>query len=211
MIIKQLIYTISITAILIFTACKNNDDTTPSPTDHTHPAAQSHDQNKMMMMMHNSMKMDTMQHTGDPDNDFAMMMKMHHMGAIKMGDEELSSGNNAQIRDFATKMIAAQEKEVMEFDSFLKVHPPVGMNMDFLTEAKASMNKMETEADKQLIFGDTDHDFVSLMTPHHQSAIDMSIAYLKYGKDAKIRSTAEKIIADQKMEITELQKWLENN
>jgi hypothetical protein len=49
--------------------------------------------------------------------------------------------------------------------------------------------------------GDTDRDFVAMMSPHHQGAIDMAIAELRYGKNEQLRRIAQEIIVDQMQEI----------
>jgi hypothetical protein len=49
--------------------------------------------------------------------------------------------------------------------------------------------------------GDVDHDFVAMMVPHHQGAIDMAVAELTYGKDERLRRIAQEIIVDQQQEI----------
>jgi uncharacterized protein (DUF305 family) len=54
---------------------------------------------------------------------------------------------------------------------------------------------------------DPDQDFVAMMIPHHQGAVDMATVYLKKGKDPEIRKLAEKIISAQKEEIAFLQNW----
>lgn len=49
--------------------------------------------------------------------------------------------------------------------------------------------------------GDVDRDFVTMMVPHHQGAIDMSVAVLKYGRDPQLKRIAQEIIVDQQQEI----------
>ncbi len=49
--------------------------------------------------------------------------------------------------------------------------------------------------------GDTDRDFVATMVPHHQGAVDMALAELRYGKDETLRRMAQEIIVEQKQEI----------
>ena len=49
--------------------------------------------------------------------------------------------------------------------------------------------------------GDIDHDFVAMMSPHHQGAIDMAISELRYGKNEQLRRIAQEIIVDQMQEI----------
>jgi len=49
--------------------------------------------------------------------------------------------------------------------------------------------------------GDVDRDFVAMMVPHHQGAIDMAKAELKYGHNEQLRGLAQQIIAKQQREI----------
>ena len=49
--------------------------------------------------------------------------------------------------------------------------------------------------------GDIDRDFVATMVPHHQGAIDMALAELRFGKDETLRRMAQEIIVEQKQEI----------
>jgi uncharacterized protein (DUF305 family) len=56
--------------------------------------------------------------------------------------------------------------------------------------------------------GNGDRDFMLMMIPHHQSAIDMAKAELKYGKDARVRTLATNIISAQQKEIDEMHSWL---
>jgi len=70
----------------------------------------------------------------------------------------------------------------------------------YLTENDAAMTKM---MDGMSIkpSGDVDRDFVAMMTPHHQGAIDMAVAALKYGKNEQLRRIAQEIIVEQQQEI----------
>ena len=56
--------------------------------------------------------------------------------------------------------------------------------------------------------GNGDEDFVRLMVPHHQAAIDMAKTQLLYGKDPQMRRLAQEIITDQQSEIELMQLWL---
>jgi uncharacterized protein (DUF305 family) len=49
--------------------------------------------------------------------------------------------------------------------------------------------------------GDVDRDFVDMMVPHHQGAIDMAQALLRYGHNEKIRRLAQEVIVTQQQEI----------
>ena len=49
--------------------------------------------------------------------------------------------------------------------------------------------------------GDVDRDFVAMMRPHHQGAIDMAQALLRYGHNEQLRRLAQEIIVTQQQEI----------
>jgi hypothetical protein len=49
--------------------------------------------------------------------------------------------------------------------------------------------------------GDIDRDFMRMMIPHHQGAIDMALLQLKYGRDEKLKRLAQSIIVEQGQEI----------
>jgi Domain of unknown function (DUF305) len=50
--------------------------------------------------------------------------------------------------------------------------------------------------------GDVDSDFVAMMVPHHQGAIDMAVSVLRHGRNPQIRRLAQEIIVTQQQEIT---------
>jgi uncharacterized protein (DUF305 family) len=50
--------------------------------------------------------------------------------------------------------------------------------------------------------GDVDTDFVAMMVPHHQGAIEMAQAELRYGRNEPLRRMAQGIIVTQLQEIT---------
>ena len=49
--------------------------------------------------------------------------------------------------------------------------------------------------------GDVDRDFVAMMVPHHQGAIDMAVAVLRYGHNEQLKRLAQEIIVTQQEEI----------
>ena len=76
------------------------------------------------------------------------------------------------------------------------------------SELIASMKKMHMAMEAIKPSGDSDVDFVRLMLPHHQAAIDMAKTQLLYGKDPQMRRLAQEIITDQQLEIDLMQRWL---
>jgi Domain of unknown function (DUF305) len=70
----------------------------------------------------------------------------------------------------------------------------------FLDENEAAMTKMMNDMAAKPT-GDIDRDFVAMMVPHHQGAIDMAVIELRYGKSEQLRRIAQEIIVDQMQEI----------
>jgi uncharacterized protein (DUF305 family) len=76
------------------------------------------------------------------------------------------------------------------------------------SELIASMDKMHVAMGVVARSNNSDVDFVRLMIPHHQAAIDMAKTQLLYGKDAQMRRLAQEIITDQQLEIELMERWL---
>ena len=76
-----------------------------------------------------------------------------------------------------------------------------GPETPFLTENDQAMTRM---MDGMSIkpSGDVDRDFTAMMIPHHQGAIDMAQAELRYGHNEQLRRIAQEIIVEQQQEIT---------
>jgi uncharacterized protein (DUF305 family) len=70
----------------------------------------------------------------------------------------------------------------------------------FLAESDAAMKKMMAAMEIKSS-GDVDTDFVAMMAPHHQGAIDMAQAELRYGRNEQLRRLAQEIIVEQTQEI----------
>ena len=61
---------------------------------------------------------------------------------------------------------------------------PMPSVMDqFMQVMGTSMTKMDKGMAAASMTGDVDHDFATMMMPHHEGAIDMAKAELSYGKD----------------------------
>ncbi len=93
----------------------------------------------------------------------------------------------------------------------IHVSAPAGAQPEHMAEPKApstvqqemmaGMKKMDRDMMAEPMTGDPSHDFIAMMIPHHQGAIDMAKAYLLYGKDPVLRRLAQEIIVTQQQEI----------
>ena len=70
----------------------------------------------------------------------------------------------------------------------------------FLAENETAMNRMMSAMEAKPT-GDIDRDFVAMMAPHHQGAIDMAVLQLRYGRNEQLRRIAQEIIVSQMQEI----------
>jgi uncharacterized protein (DUF305 family) len=72
---------------------------------------------------------------------------------------------------------------------------------DFQRQMDADMVRMMVDMHAPGYTGDPDIDFLAMMIPHHQGAVDMARLVLIHGRDPLTRSIAEGIIAAQRTEI----------
>lgn len=191
-------------SVIFLTACSKNDNNGIQ--------LQPHDQNQMMDSMHTMMnRMMAMQPSNDPEIDFVKMMMMHHQGAINMANVELQAGTNDSLKRTAQKIITEQEAEIAQFNTILSGLAIDNSDPSFATEQMNNMMKGGKVADEQIITGDIDNDFATLMIVHHQGAIDNASAYLHHGNNAQLKTVANNIIKGQIVEIQELSDWLKAN
>jgi uncharacterized protein (DUF305 family) len=83
--------------------------------------------------------------------------------------------------------------------------PATAAEAPYLAQTDAAMAKMMAGMGVKPS-GDVDRDFVDMMVPHHQGAIDMAEAVLRYGHNEAIRRMAQEIIVTQQEEITAMRR-----
>jgi uncharacterized protein (DUF305 family) len=76
----------------------------------------------------------------------------------------------------------------------------------FAASMKSMMDGMHVKTT-----GKPDEDFVRMMIPHHQGAVDMAKVELQYGADPGLRQLATDIVAAQDKEIAQMKAWLAKN
>jgi uncharacterized protein (DUF305 family) len=79
----------------------------------------------------------------------------------------------------------------------------------FMREMDRDMQKMMADMHRPGYTGNTDVDFLAMMIPHHQGAVDMARLLLIHGRDPLTRKLAEEIIASQTTEIAAMRARLE--
>jgi uncharacterized protein (DUF305 family) len=76
-------------------------------------------------------------------------------------------------------------------------------------EMHHAMHAMSEAMRRAPMTGDADRDFLAMMIPHHQGAIEMSRILLRDGRDPLVRRLAEEIIASQQAEIESMRARLQ--
>jgi uncharacterized protein (DUF305 family) len=79
-------------------------------------------------------------------------------------------------------------------------HPASALEASFLADNVSAMTKMMINMGIRPS-GDVDTDFVATMVPHHQGAIEMAQAELRYGRNEQLKRLSQEIIATQQQEI----------
>jgi uncharacterized protein (DUF305 family) len=78
----------------------------------------------------------------------------------------------------------------------------------YLADAAAAMTRMMAAMDI-VPTGNADRDFVAGMVPHHQGAVEMAEAELKFGKNVALQRIAQEIIVTQRDEIVAMHRALQ--
>jgi uncharacterized protein (DUF305 family) len=112
----------------------------------------------------------------------------------------LAAGTLAIALTAATIFLAMAHDESHLGPKICATSSIAGDEAPFLTENDAAMKKMMDDM-ATTPTGDVDADFVAMMVPHHQGAIEMAIAVLRYGRNPRIRRLAQEIIVTQQQEI----------
>ena len=117
-----------------------------------------------------------------------------HLAAIAVGAVAVAayptvySNSPQSLVDYVSAICATS------FDSAPAAEAP------FLVENVSAMTKMMIDMGIRPS-GDVDSDFVAMMVPHHQGAIEMAQAELRYGRNEPLRRMAQEIIVTQTQEI----------
>jgi uncharacterized protein (DUF305 family) len=217
---------IVIAGLAVFVSCNNSssesseskEDTSSSQSNNSMMDTSSGKKDQMNMSGSNMMssmnatmdRMKQMKMTGDFDIDFANMMIEHHQGGIDMAQNEISQGKDEQMKSKAQEIINKQKDEQQKLRDFVGSYKPSGMK-HAEGELQKSMSKAMGQMETMQMTGDTDKDFATMMTHHHEHGIEMSKMELTNGMSDKLKKMAQKSIDDQQKDIKEFKSWLNNH
>lgn len=181
-----------------------------SMVGHHHPVSV----NPFLLMMDTMMVvMDAVPLTGSVERDFLAQMIPHHQAAIEMAKYEIAHGKNFEMIQLAKSILAEQQGEIMDMQAMLAGYPPgKGANPAYKAAMDKTMEVMmtNTPTDSQLSES-VDCCFSMVMLPHHQAAVDMAVAVLKFSPDSPVATYARRIIGDQMVEIEQMKEYINKN
>lgn len=227
---KHLILFAAVALIGVSAACRQPNPTPVNSTQHVHPNSavngvhstnangsihsQPHETSHREPRTHDASSHSTMQTSPNAaaqpfDLQFLDTMIAHHEGAIEMAKASDVKTQNADLKTFAAKIIADQQREITEMkrlrEQFYAGKPPaLNMEMPGMADSMKGMNmtRLNTATGNEFNI-----EFVNMMTPHHQGAIVMSREALTRGEHAEIKTLANQIIRAQEAEINQMQTW----
>ncbi len=149
----------------------------------------------------------------DSPHDLAFIdMMMHHDHGIAMARMVEAKGQLPQLKEFAARVIADQEKDKRELqgllDRFFADQPKADkMRMRGKTMTMAQMQRM-SEMDMRKLEAasgsEFDRMFLDIFTKHHQMALAMSRDEIAGGKQAQVKEFARKTIDKQSEDSREM-------
>lgn len=157
----------------------------------------------------------SVQNGGTPELDFLYGMIPHHESAVQMSESYLKyAGNRSEFRQLAQDIIDTQKEEItlmQELSASLEAEGRKDPEKEeaYLADYQGMMEGHAMNHDSQA--GDLDTAFAQGMIMHHQMAVDMAQAVLKYAEDERVKELAEGIVALQKEEIAQMQAFLDKN
>ena len=147
------------------------------------------------------------------DKAFIAGMVPHHQSAADMAAVVVERGTNPEVKALAQRIIAAQGAEIAQFESIAAerfdftperemgamTHEMMGMTMTM---------DMASQVEELRSAPNVDEMFLTMMIPHHASAISMADEQRRSGQDPELLELAQTIIDDQATEIGEMQALL---
>ena len=140
------------------------------------------------------------------EQSFLQQMIQHHRSGIEMAKLASDHTKRPELREFAEKMIAAQQQEIEQMTKWLnewfKASPKEVAN-----EAADKEMKMHTSMLSEKHDADFDKAFLEMMPKHHHMAVEMAEQAEKKATHPELKELAAKIAKDQQQEIKQMKTW----
>ena len=141
------------------------------------------------------------------DRAFVKEMIPHHESAIAMAQIAEERGESAFVKRLAADIIRTQKAEISALKREDEGLENAGVEVGSLDMGDDMMD-MESDPSMLESADPFDAEFLKMMIPHHESAVDMAKVELEKGKDPQLRKIAEDIIDAQEREISQMREQL---
>lgn len=149
--------------------------------------------------------------TNDPEYDYSSVMSTFLGGAISLSQKEVSKGKDNVMKDLAKRTDKRIKSEISDLKktkdkqaSKKEKQPGSGITTRTLLSA---MDLMMERLKSYSPTGDFDYDFATILIIHHQTAIDLSQAFLENSIDAGLTKSAKKLIYEDEQDIEQMLEW----
>jgi uncharacterized protein (DUF305 family) len=143
------------------------------------------------------------------EQSFLQQMIQHHRSGIEMAKLVNDHTKRPELREFAAKMIGAQQQEIEQMTKWLNewfnVSAKEVANQAADKEMKAHMSMMSGKHD-----ADFDKAFLEMMPKHHHAAVEMAEQAEKKATHPELKEFAAKIAKDQQNEIKQMKNWAQS-
>lgn len=148
--------------------------------------------------------------TGDIDRDFMTMMIPHHDAGITMSQAQVRYGKHPQLRKMAAGDVKDQRKDNASMHQYLRgwrvATKPVASGSPS-TAMLNDMREMDAATARMKMTGNQDRDFIEMMIPHHEAAIEMARTEMQSGRDARVKKVAKGIFDGQSKDVKDMKSW----
>ncbi|SEL87401.1 DUF305 domain-containing protein [Rhodococcus maanshanensis] len=145
---------------------------------------------------------------------WVQMMIPHHQQAVEMAELAEGRTQNAELLALAGQIKAAQDPEIAQMTGWLTEWgvPTMAADMSHADMGHGDGGGMMT-ADQmtqleQASGAEFDRAWLEMMIAHHQGAVDSSTTIVQDGQSEQVEELAQKIIAGQEAEITQMKSML---
>ena len=199
---------------LYFSKSRAGNDNTKKSESAQQTDVESYLEEEEAIMATMMQKMHVVPTTGSASLHFLKGMLPHHESAVEMAESYLKyGGKNTELKKLAEDIIKTQTKEIKDMEAMIERLEKDGQSKEeledgYLNEYNKMMMSHHSGTHSQTPPADVEKAFSEGMIVHHQMAVEMSEAVLKYTEDEAVKKLAGNIISAQEKEIKQMQKFV---